>query len=135
MKYRAEGFVYQLLNILDGFHLALNAEAKTDELKNYLVGFTYIYNNLVKVLEDEGVKEISPKLEDSYDERTMEAVDTIYREKDPNKVVKVNLKGYMLKDHLIRPAMVIVSTDKKKEEEKKEETPKENEENQTNNKA
>lgn len=121
IKYRAEGFVNNLLGILDGFHMALNNEVKSEELKNYLVGFQYIYNNLVKVLEDEGVKEIIPKNGDSYDERTMEAVETEYREDiEAGKVVKVLLKGYQLKDHLVRPAMVVVSTKTKKEEAAKE---------------
>lgn len=121
IKYRAEGFVNNLLGVLDGFHMALSNEVQSEELKNYLIGFQYIYNNLVKVLEDEGVKEIIPKNGDSYDERTMEAVETEYREDiDANKVVKVLLKGYQLKDHLVRPAMVIVSTKTKKEEMAKE---------------
>ncbi|MCQ2794514.1 MAG: nucleotide exchange factor GrpE [Bacilli bacterium] len=125
IKYRAEGFVNNLLNVLDGFHLALGAEAKSEELKNYLVGFTYIYNNLKKVLEDEGVKEIEPKIGDDFDERTMEAMETVYQENEkPNKVVKVNLKGYALKEHLVRPAMVVVSTNTKPSETKKEEIPK-----------
>lgn len=123
IKYRAEGFINNLLPILDGFHLALANPAPSEELKNYLVGFTYIYNNLVKVLEDEGVKEITPKVGDKYDERTMEAMEQVYQDGEPNLIVKVNMKGYLLKDHLVRPAMVVVSTNKK-------ETPKENEDNQ-----
>lgn len=123
IKYRAEGFVESLLPIMDGFHLALANPTPSEELKNYLVGFTYIYNNLVKVLEDEGVKEITPKIGDKYDERTMEAMETVYQEGEPNIVTKVNMKGYLLKDHLVRPAMVVVSTNKK-------ETPKENVDNQ-----
>lgn len=123
IKYRAEGFIENLLPVMDGFHLALANPAPSEELKNYLVGFTYIYNNLVKVLEDEGVKEITPKVGDKYDERTMEAMETVYQEGEPNIVTKVNMKGYLLKDHLVRPAMVVVSTNKK-------EAPKENVDNQ-----
>jgi len=125
MKYRAEGFINNLLPILDGFHLALSNEAKTEELKNYLVGFTYIYNAFISALEAEGVKEINPKIGDKFNEREMEAMDTIYQEGEPNLIVRVNMKGYKLKDHLVRPAMVVVSTNKK-------ETPKENADNQEN---
>jgi len=134
LKYRAEGFVFNLLPILDGFHLALGVEAPSEELKNFLVGFQYIYNNLVKVLEDEGVTEINPKIGDDYNERTMEAMDTIYQEGEPNKVVRVNMKGYMLKDHLVRPAMVVVSTNKKVEEKKEEAKENANETNNQENK-
>ena len=105
--------------MLDGFYLALLNPTPSEELKNYLVGFTYIYNNLLKVLEDEGVKEIMPKINEKYDERTMEAMEKVYQEGEANRVIKVNAKGYMLKDHLVRPALVVVSTNIK--EEKKEE--------------
>lgn len=115
IKYRAEGFIIKILSVLDGFNLALNNEVKNEEIKNYLVGFKYIYGNLLKILKDEGVEEIIPKIGDIYDEKNMEVVETVYQDGEPNRVLKVNLNGYMLKDHLIRPAIVLVSTNKKKE--------------------
>lgn len=125
LKYRAEGFVENLLPILDGFHLALEMPTTSPEVKNYLVGFTYIYNNLVEVLKNEGVEEISPKINDKFDMNTMQAVDTVEDEGEEHLIKKVNVKGYKLKDHLIRPAMVITSIHPKKEE-IKEETNEEN---------
>lgn len=125
VKYRAEGFISKILSVLDGFSLALNGDVKSEEVKNYLVGFKYIYNNLLKVLKDEGVEEIIPKTGDTFDEKKMEVVETVYQENmEPNKILKVNLNGYMLKDHLIRPAIVLVSTNIKKS------NPKENVDNQ-----
>ena len=64
IKYRAEGFIDNLLPILDGFHMALQVEATSQEMKNFLVGFEFIYRNLVSVLENEGVSEIAPKVGD-----------------------------------------------------------------------
>ena len=55
MKYRSEGFIEELLPVLDSFHMALANEPTDPALKNYLVGFQYIYRNLVTVLENEGV--------------------------------------------------------------------------------
>ena len=118
IKYRAEGFVDNLLPILDGFHMALQNEASTVEMKNFLTGFQYIYRNLVAVLENEGVKEFAPKVGDAFDSDFMQAVETVVDEKNPNKVVKVITNGYKLHDHLIRPAMVIVSIKEKIEENK-----------------
>lgn len=126
IKYRAAGFIENLLPILDGFHMALSAEAKTDEMKAFLTGFEFIYRNMVQVLEAEGVVELSPKVGDEFDPNTMSAIETKFDEGKPNKVLKVNVKGYKLHDHLIRPSIVVVSTDKKDEEkqENKEESPK-----------
>ena len=118
MKYRAEGFIEDLLPVLDSFHMALANEPTDPALKNYLVGFQYIYRNLVSVLENEGVKEFAPKVGDEFDAGHMQAVETVIDKDNPNKVVKVITNGYKLHDHLIRPAMVIVSI---KEEVKKDE--------------
>jgi len=121
IRYRAAGFVENLLPILDGFHMALQAEAKTEEMKNFLIGFEFIYRNLVTVLENEGVSEISPKVGDKFDPSTMQAIETVYEEGcEPNKVLKVNVKGYKLHEHLIRPSIVVVSTNKKDEPKKEE---------------
>ena len=122
IRYRAEGFLSNLLPALDGFHMALDAPAQSDEVRNYLVGFQYIYNQIQKTLEDEGVKEVSPKVGDDYDLNEMHAVDV--KETDecaPGKVLQVYAKGYRLHDRLIRPAMVLVSKAKAAEAEKKEE--------------
>lgn len=112
IRYRASGFVENLLPILDGFHMALQGEAKTEEMKNFLVGFEFIYRNLVNVLESEGVKEISPKIGDEFNPETMQAIDAVEGEGEPNKVLKVNVKGYMLHERLIRPSVVVVSKSK-----------------------
>ena len=116
IRYRAVGFVENLLPILDGFHMALQAEATSVEMKNFLVGFEFIYRNLLTVLENEGVTEIAPKIGDTFDPQTMQAIETVYDENaEPNKVIKVNVKGYRLHERLIRPSIVVVSTNKKDE--------------------
>ena len=126
IKYRAAGFVENLLPILDGFHMALNAEVKSEEMKNFLIGFEFIYRNMVSVLENEGVSEISPKVNDAFNPQVMSALETKYDEGEPNRVLKVNVNGYKLHDRLIRPAIVVVSTNKKDEDKDKkpEEAPK-----------
>lgn len=120
IKYRAEGFIDNLLPVLDGFHLALANKATSKEMENFLVGFSYIYKNLVSVLENEGVSEISPKVGDEFDPKVMQALETKETDGEPNKVLEVKVKGYKLHDHLIRPSIVIVSANPKAEENKEE---------------
>jgi molecular chaperone GrpE len=115
LKYRAAGFIEDLLPILDGFHMALSIETTSQEMKNFLTGFEFIYRNMVSVLENEGVNEVSPKVGDVFDPHSMSALETQYDEGEPNRVLKVNAKGYKLHDRLIRPAIVVVSTNKKDE--------------------
>lgn len=116
MKYRSEGFIEDLLPVLDSFHMALANEPNDSALKNYLVGFQYIYRNLVSVLESEGVKEIEPKLGDKFDPQTMNAVEISPADGEENLVTKVITKGYKLHDRLIRPVNVVVTGHPKKEE-------------------
>src|SRR5574344_901591 len=108
-KYRIEGFVQNLLGVLDAFDMAFKSEAKNEELKNYLVGFQYVHKQLVQVLTDEGIVEISPKVGDKFDVNNMHAIDVVEDSGEENVVKSVTLKGYRLYEHLIRPAMVVVT--------------------------
>ena len=119
LKYRSEGFIGELLPILDSFYMVLANEPEDPNLKNYLVGFQYIYKNLVSVLESEGVSEITPEIGGTFDPHTMSAVDTV--EGEDNKITKIYTKGYKLHDRLIRPAGVQVSVKKTEEESEKNE--------------
>ena len=127
IRYRAEGFIENLLPILDSFHMALANSPDKPEIKNYVTGFSYVYRNLVSVLEEEGVKEIAPKENDDFNPKYMEAVETIETEDSENKVKQVYANGYMLHDHLIRPARVLVSKLKKNENPQEEENDKQEE--------
>ena len=121
MKYRSEGFIEDLLPVLDSFHMALANEPTDPALKNYLTGFQYVYRNLVSVLENEGVSELNPKIGDKFDPHTMNAVDTVEQD-DENLVTKIYGNGYKLHDRIVRPAMVQVSVRKDENKEKKVET-------------
>ena len=116
MKYRAEGFVEDLLPVLDSFYAVLKNEPTDPTLKNYLIGFQYIYKNLTSVLENEGVSEIAPKVGDKFSPDTMNAVETKESDGEENIVLDVHVKGYKLHDRLIRPANVTVSVKPKEEE-------------------
>lgn len=115
MRYRAEGFIEELLPVLDSFYLALANEPTDPALKNYLIGFQYIYKNFVAALENEGVNEISPKVGDKFDPSTMNAMDVEIDDGEEGLVKKVVTKGYKLHDRLVRPANVVVSAHKKEE--------------------
>ena len=111
IKYRSEGFLEELLPVLDSFHSVLSNEPEDPNLKNYLIGFQYIYRNLVSVLENEGVVEIAPQVGDKFDPNVMSAVDTVEGEDnvigDNAKVVGATVmysgtgydKGYPIPTH------------------------------------
>ena len=123
MKYRAEGFIENLLPILDSFHVVLSQEIEDPALKNYLIGFQFIYRNLVAALENEGVQEIAPNVGDKFDAKTMNAVELQETDGEEGLIVKVITKGYKLHDRLVRPVNVIVSGKPHVDEEEEKEEP------------
>ena len=120
IRYRAEGFLETLLPALDSFHMALESPAPNPESRNYQIGFSYIYNQIVASLSNEGVSEICPKPGDAYDVNTMHAVDKIPTTDYPEgTVARVGAKGYKLHDRLVRAAMVYVAEAPKSSDESK----------------
>ena len=119
IKYRAQGFLEAMLPVLDNFYMAFKVEPEEPTLRAYCKGFEMIYNQLVNALENEGVKEFTPKVGDKFDSKSMAAIDVVEGEVD-DIVVNVMNKGYYYRDRLVRAANVVV-TKKKSEEEKKEE--------------
>ncbi|HAK05223.1 MAG TPA: nucleotide exchange factor GrpE [Firmicutes bacterium] len=127
LKYRASGFIENLIPILDSFKLALDMKSDDETLKRFLVGFEHIYRQLLNVMDSEGVKDVTPSIGAKFDYKTMHALDTEFSDGEENLVVRVIARGYQLKDRLIRPSMVVVSK-KKQAEPAPEPTPEENEE-------
>ena len=80
-----------------------------DEVSKFLSGFKMIYCNLVSVLEKNGIKAIDGANK-PFDPAFHQAIMTEKREGvEPEMVIEVLQKGYLLKDKVIRPAMVKVS--------------------------
>ena len=72
-------------------------------------GLKLVREQFIEVLVSEGVKEIEVEGK-HFDPETMDCVEMVPGPK--NKVMSVQLKGYSLKDHVIRPAKVEVGIGK-----------------------
>lgn len=110
-EYVKEGFVEELLPVLDAYDLAFsNKEAWEKVDKNWRTGVEYIHQQLIKVLSDNGVTEISPSEGDDIDPNTHEAMEEVGNEDSSlsNKIAFVIQKGYKSADKIIRPARVKV---------------------------
>lgn len=108
-KYRFQQAGLELLPILDNMGMALNVQSESEELKNYVKGFEMIYQQLQRVLENEGVEEIEADGK-PFDHNTMQALMQEKQEGvEAGIVLEVMQKGYMLKDRILRPALVKVS--------------------------
>ena len=108
-KYRIQGFALEVLPVLDSMERALAVQSDDENIKNYVKGFEMIHDQLVAVLEKEGVKEIEA-LNKPFDHNVhqalmQEAIEGV----ESGIVVEVLQKGYMLKDRVLRAALVKVS--------------------------
>ncbi len=112
IKYRAAGFVENIFPVLDAFQIALDMKTEDETIKRFLIGFDHLYRQLKTVLENEGVKDVSPSIGAAFDYNTMHALDTEASDIEENHIVRIIARGYQLKDRLIRPAMVILSKKK-----------------------
>ena len=111
LKYANEDLILEILPILDNFERAIKMDDDNleDEVSKFLQGVKMIYASLTKTLEKYGVTEIKA-LGEIFDPNYHQAVMTDSIEDKPVEVItEVFQKGYMLKDKVIRPAMVKVN--------------------------
>ncbi len=111
LKYANQDLILEIIPVLDNFERAIKLDDNdlTDELSKFLTGFKMMYASLCEVLKKFGVEEIDCEGKE-FDANTMQALMT---DSDSNFeddiVLDVLLKGYRLKDRVIRPASVKVN--------------------------
>lgn len=107
-KYKSQDLVQELLPVLDNFERALKVEA-TEETKSLIDGITMVYNQLQDALKSQGVEVIEAEGKE-FDPNIHHAVMQVEEEGiESNIIVEELQKGYMLKDRVVRPAMVKVN--------------------------
>jgi molecular chaperone GrpE len=115
IKFATENLVNELVPVLDSFNMAMgNTEAWEKVDKNWRVGVEYIFNQLKKTLEENGLKEINP-IGQLFDATRDEAVshESVTSEKDDHKIVAVIQKGYTLNGKALKAPKVKVGEFKK----------------------
>jgi molecular chaperone GrpE len=108
-KFAVENFAGELLAVKDSLEAALASESGSPE--NIRAGVELTLRQLKSVFEKFNVKEIDP-LGQKFDPHFHQAISTVDADAEPNTVVQVLQKGYLLHDRVIRPALVIVSKGK-----------------------
>ena len=110
-KFALERFANDLLPVVDNLERALEASAGSDAegIAAVVEGVELTLKGLVDVLAKNGVTPVDPHGE-PFDPQVAQAMSMIENpDVEPNTVIAVMQKGYLLKDRLLRPAMVMVS--------------------------
>jgi molecular chaperone GrpE len=106
--YKAQDLATELLPVMDNFERALQTEI-TEENQGFFEGVQMVYRQLKNALDSEEVKAIET-VNQPFDPNLHDAVMQVEDENiEPNIIVEELQKGYMLKDKVIRPAMVKVN--------------------------
>ena len=123
-EYGGYSFAKEALNLLDNLErskAALESDEKlknTDALKKIVEHLDIINNDMLSIFKKnniEPVKSINEKLDPNLHQAMLEIED---ESKEPGTIVQEIQKGFMMKDRLLRPALVAVSKKIVKEEQK-----------------
>ncbi|MFN7086803.1 MAG: nucleotide exchange factor GrpE [Burkholderiales bacterium] len=105
-KFAIENFASELLAVKDSLETALAIEnASVESLKS---GVELTLKQLKAVFDKFNLVEISP-LGQKFDPHQHQAITMVEADAEPNTVVQVLQKGYLLHERVIRPALVAVA--------------------------
>ena len=111
-KFGTEKFVKEILPLKDSLELGVASAEEGTEISAVKEGFDLTLKMFSDTLGRLEVKELDP-LDESFDPEKHQAMTMEYVEgKPPGVVVKVFQKGYLLHERLVRPALVVVSSEK-----------------------
>jgi molecular chaperone GrpE len=106
-KYAVEGFAESLLPVRDSLEAAIAIQNATPE--QLLEGVHATLRQLTQALERNRVLPIAPPAGTRFDPHQHQAISMVPAEQEPNTVVSVLQKGYLIADRVLRPALVTVA--------------------------
>jgi molecular chaperone GrpE len=109
-KFAIEGFADSLLPVRDSLEAALALPNASNE--QLLEGVGATLRQLVQALERNKVLPIEPPAGTRFDPHQHQAISVVPAEQDPNTVVRVLQKGYLIAERVLRPALVTVAAPK-----------------------
>ena len=108
-KYALENLASELLPVRDALEAALATENNT--LESLRDGVELTLKQLTSVFDKSNLKEINP-VGEKFDPHRHQAISMLPSDREPNTVINVLQKGYLLSDRVIRPALVTVAKGK-----------------------
>jgi molecular chaperone GrpE len=108
-KYASINLITELLPIVDNFERAFSVVVVDDQGDSFTKGMDMVFRQLQSILKNEGlvpIESVGQPFNPEFHQAIMQVESELY----PNgTVVEEVQKGYMLKDRVLRPAMVKVS--------------------------
>jgi molecular chaperone GrpE len=109
-KFAVESFAESLLAVADSLEAGLSIqEATREQLRE---GSEATLKQLKSALERHKVLSIAPAVGSKFDPHQHQAISMVPADQEPNTVVSVLQKGYLIADRVLRPALVTVAAPK-----------------------
>ena len=109
VKYANSSLLQRLVSILDNFELGLAAAKAEGEQSPVYSGMVLVQKQLNDLLEENGLQPIEAEGK-KFDPNLHEAIAHEPSESPEGTVIRQARRGYRLKDRLLRPARVVVSS-------------------------
>lgn len=109
-KFAIETFAEHLLPVIDSLEAAL-ADKSEDRVK-LQEGVELTLRQLTSALEKGRVAAIQPAVGEKFDPHRHQAISMVPADQEPNTVVTVLQKGFVIADRVLRPALVMVAAPK-----------------------
>jgi molecular chaperone GrpE len=109
-KFAIESFAEYLLPVVDSLEAALSDSS--GDLAKVREGVELTARQLTGALEKGRVVAVSPSVGEKFDPHRHQAISMVPADQEPNTVVSVLQKGYVIADRVLRPALVTVAQPK-----------------------
>ena len=109
-KFALESFADSLLPVLDSLEAGLAVQTATPE--QIREGAEATLRQLKSAMERNKIIAIDPAAGTKFDPAQHQAISVVPAEQEPNTVVTVLQKGYLIAERVLRPALVTVSAPK-----------------------
>ena len=109
-KFAVEGFAESLLPVIDSLEAGLAIqEASIEQIRE---GAEATLKQLQSALSRNKVLPIAPAAGEKFDPHQHQAISMVPADQEPNTVVSVLQKGYLINERVLRPALVTVAAPK-----------------------
>ncbi|HWJ95672.1 MAG TPA: nucleotide exchange factor GrpE [Telluria sp.] len=109
-KFAIESFAEAMVPVRDSLEMALKVESPSVE--SIKEGVEMTLKQLTAAFEKNRLMEVMPQQGEKLDPNKHQAVAVVPADQEPNTVVSVLQKGYMIADRLLRPAIVTAAQPK-----------------------
>jgi molecular chaperone GrpE len=110
VAYGNEELIKALLNVIDNLERALDHADAEEDPKPLIEGVKLVHKQFLSCLEKFGVQFVDASPGQEFDPRLHQAIERVESpDFTPGLIISEMLRGYTLKDRLLRPALVVVS--------------------------